>query len=424
MKIGIIIGRIGGVDGVALETEKWIQVFQRMGHEVFILSGQFEERELDVMHETLYPVLSFFSTECEWEQDAAFFNPVKDPSQLVEAINSVSDDISNRILSWIDEKEIDVLLSENASALPSHLSMALGIWKAVESCGLPTLTHDHDFHWERGDRYKSPHDDINEMVEKYFPLNLPNVKHAVINLHAQKRLKERYGIESLVVPNVMDFDMPYGFKTEGNKNLLKDLGFTNGAIPVFQITRIVERKGIEVAIELIHKLQDQNVKLVITGNHNDDEGGKYYRQLINQIHDLKLNNQVVFASNLIQNHSWQGHHGSVKYSLSDAYAYANSCTYFSTYEGFGNAFVEAILAKTPVFVNNYEPVFMPDIGSKGFKVVMLEDNKLTDKAIEQMKEIIYNPKLSQEIGAFNFELGKKHFSYDVLQEKLEQLLVL
>lgn len=424
MKIGIIIGRIGGVDGVALETEKWIEVFQRMGHEVFILAGQFEERELDVMHETLYPVLSFFSSECEWEQDAAFFNPIKDSSGLVEAINSVSDEISERILSWIDEKEIDVLLSENASALPSHLSMALGIWKAVESSGLPTLTHDHDFHWERGDRYKSPHDEINEMVEKYFPLNLPNVKHAVINLHAQTRLKERYGIESLVVPNVMDFDMPYGLKTDENRSLLKDLGFTNGAIPIFQVTRIVERKGIEVAIELIHKLQDQNVKLVITGNHNDDEGGKYYRQLINQIHDLKLNNQVVFASNLIQNHSWRGHHGSVKYSLSDAYAYANSCTYFSTYEGFGNAFVEAVLAKTPVFVNNYKPVYMPDIGSKGFKVVMLEDNMLTDQAIEQMKEIIYNPKLSKEIGAFNFELGKKHFSYDVLQEKLEQLLVI
>jgi len=26
MKIGFIIGRIGGVDGVALEAEKWIQV--------------------------------------------------------------------------------------------------------------------------------------------------------------------------------------------------------------------------------------------------------------------------------------------------------------------------------------------------------------------------------------------------------------
>ncbi|MBL4655547.1 MAG: hypothetical protein JKY33_06975, partial [Bacteroidia bacterium] len=52
MRIGIIIGRIGGVDGVALETEKWIHVFQKMGHEVFILAGQFEERGIDKEHET------------------------------------------------------------------------------------------------------------------------------------------------------------------------------------------------------------------------------------------------------------------------------------------------------------------------------------------------------------------------------------
>ncbi len=42
MKIGIIIGRIGDVDGVALETEKWIEVLKKMGHEIFILSGQFK----------------------------------------------------------------------------------------------------------------------------------------------------------------------------------------------------------------------------------------------------------------------------------------------------------------------------------------------------------------------------------------------
>ena len=32
MRIGIVIGRIGGVDGVALETEKWIAVLKKMGH--------------------------------------------------------------------------------------------------------------------------------------------------------------------------------------------------------------------------------------------------------------------------------------------------------------------------------------------------------------------------------------------------------
>ena len=84
--------------------------------------------------------------------------------------------------------------------------------------------------------------------------------------------------------------------------------------------------------------------------------------------------------------------------------------------------MEAVLAKTPVFVNNYEPVFWPDIGSKGFKVVMLENNELTDEKVEQMREIIYNEKLNREIGEYNFELGKKHFSYEVLEEKLNQLI--
>jgi len=39
-----------------------------------------------------------------------------------------------------------------------------------------------------------------------------------------------------------------------------------------------------------------------------------------------------------------------------------------------------------------------------------------------MAEIIYNPKLGAEIADFNFELGKKEFSFDTLREKLEQLI--
>jgi glycosyltransferase involved in cell wall biosynthesis len=110
------------------------------------------------------------------------------------------------------------------------------------------------------------------------------------------------------------------------------------------------------------------------------------------------------------------------YTLSDAYAHATACTYFSTYEGFGNAFVEAVLAKTPIFVNNYKPVFWPDIGSLGFRVVMLEENQLTDEKVGQMKEVIYNKQLRKEIGEHNFQLGKKYFSYEVLEEKLRTLI--
>ena len=88
MNIGIIIGRIGGVDGVALETEKWIEVLQSMGHKVYTLSGQFQERPMDPETETLVSEMSFFSPESFWSQKKAFFYPETDPRELVEHLDA------------------------------------------------------------------------------------------------------------------------------------------------------------------------------------------------------------------------------------------------------------------------------------------------------------------------------------------------
>jgi len=53
---------------------------------------------------------------------------------------------------------------------------------------------------------------------------------------------------------------------------------------------------------------------------------------------------------------------------------------------------------------------------------MIEEGMLTDKAVEEMKQIIYDEKLNQEITEHNYNLGKKLFSYDTLEEKLQELL--
>ena len=421
MRIGIIIGRIGGVDGVALETEKWIEILHELGHEIFILSGQYEDRPIDPKHETLLPVLSFFSPESQWDQNKAFFALDPNPEPLLEHIKIASDRIAVKIVRWIQRKKIDILLSENASALACHLSMGVGIRKAVQKIGIPVVSHDHDFHWERGFRYISQHYEVNKLINSEFPLQLSDVRHAVINTNAQKHLKKHHGIEAMVVPNVMDFDRPFGQIRESNKLLHKDLGLNGDDTLLFQVTRIVERKGIEVAIDLVHRLADKRVKLIITGNHNDDEKDQYYHRLIEDIHDLCLIDQVIFVDSLIRHHTREDKHSSKAYLLSDAYANATACTYFSVYEGFGNAFIESVIAKKPIFVNNYKPVFWPDIGSKGFKLVMLENNVLTDEAVEEIREILYNEKLGREIVEHNYELGKKHFSYDVLREKLPLL---
>jgi glycosyltransferase involved in cell wall biosynthesis len=411
MRIGIIIGRIGGVDGVALETEKWIDILKKLGHEVFIMSGEFESWKMDRKHHTLFPALSFFSAEAEWEQRKAFFEPDEDPNPLLEHIERWSDMIEKRLLRWVKAKKIEVVLSENASALPCQLSMGVAIKKLIKRTGLPIVTHDHDFHWERGERYMSVHPEVNQYVDENFPLLLPDVRHAVINTFGVETFKNRFGRKALLVPNVMDFNRPYGIPTPENEFFLRDVGVREGEIALLQVTRIVRRKGIETAISLIDKLNDDKLKLVITGNNNDDENKEYYNELIDQIHDLNLSRQVIFASHKVLDHK----------DLSDVYAHGRACTYFSTYEGFGNAFVECILAKKPIFVNNYKPVYMQDIGNKGFETVMIEDSHLTDEKVKQMAEIIYDPVRCREIGEYNFEVGKKHFSYEVLEEKLNTL---
>lgn len=411
MRIGIIIGRIGGVDGVALETEKWIDILKKLGNEVFIMSGEFESWKMDYEHNYLFPALSFFSAEAEWEQRKAFFEPDKDAGPLLDHVENWSNKIEEAMLKWVTAKKIDVLLSENASALPCQLSMGVAIKKLIQKTGLPIVTHDHDFHWERGERYVSIHPEINQFVDANFPLLLPNVKHAVINTFGVETFKNRFDIDATLVPNVMDFNRIYGVPTPENKFFLRDVGVSEDEIALLQVTRIVRRKGIETAISLIDKLADKKLKLVITGNNNDDENKEYYNELIDQIHELNLSNQIMFAAHKVLDHK----------DLSDVYAHGRAATYFSTYEGFGNAFVETILAKKPIFVNNYKPVYMQDIGNKGFETVMIEDGNLTNHSIQQMSDIIYNPKRCLEIGEYNFNLGKKHFSYEVLEEKLSDL---
>ncbi len=411
MRIGIIIGRIGGVDGVALETEKWIDVLKKLGHEVFIMSGEFESWDMDYEHDYLFPALSFFSAEAEWEQRKAFFEHDSDPGPLLDHIENWSNIIEKTMLQWVKDKKIEAILSENASALPSHLAMGVAIKKLIENTGLPIVTHDHDFHWERGNRYISVHDEVNALINDTFPLLLPNVRHAVINTFGVETFADRFNLDATMVPNVMDFDRIYGVPTQENQFFLKDIGVTEDEIALLQVTRIVRRKGIDTAISLIDKLDDKKLKLVITGNNNDDENKQYYNELIDQIHELNLSNQIIFAAHKVLDHK----------DLSDVYAYGRAATYFSTYEGFGNAFVETVLAKKPIFVNNYKPVYMQDIGNKGFETVMIEDSDLTNDKVQQMSDIIYNPKRCIEIGEYNFNLGKKYFSYDVLEEKLNSL---
>jgi hypothetical protein len=109
-----------------------------------------------------------------------------------------------------------------------------------------------------------------------------------------------------------------------------------------------------------------------------------------------------------------------KYSLWDVYAFADFITYPSLYEGFGNAFLEAVYLKKPILINRYS-TFVKDIEPLGFKLPLM-DGYVSAKTVQEVKAILESPEARNEMVDHNFEIARHHFSFNVLRNRLELLM--
>jgi glycosyltransferase involved in cell wall biosynthesis len=113
--------------------------------------------------------------------------------------------------------------------------------------------------------------------------------------------------------------------------------------------------------------------------------------------------------------------GGKKYSLWDCYLNADFVTYPSTYEGFGNAFLEALWFRKPILVNRYS-IFQQDIEPLGFDVVVME-NYVTPDTVDTVRALLDSPDTVDMIANRNFELARKFFSFTLLEQRLRQVLM-
>ncbi len=414
MNLGIIISRIGGIDEVALEAEKWIEVLKKLGHKVFILSGQFENRKIDMSFERRIPEMSLYSPESYWEQKKAFFHPDYNEDDLLEHLDVYSRVIEDKIIRFIEDFNIDILISENSSSLPSHMSQGVAIKRAVNKFRVPTIVHSHTFAWERDDRYISPHKRINKLVNDTFPLSLSNCYHVVTCSDHKNLLKEKFDLESHIIPYVMDFMSDNHIF---NDKILSTLDIQLDDIVLAQVTRIVEHKGIENTINLLGKLNDPKIKLLITGSYSDDAGGKYYQMLLDLIAKLNLHNNVIFGNQFFINSNSNKY---TSFSPLDAYKISRASTIFSKNEGCLNNVVESSYMKKPLIINSYNKTFYTDIIKKGFEFIVTDDNEINSDIINSILDLLYlnNHRRYNDIVENNFEIGKKYFSYNILEENL------
>src|SRR5439155_21049736 len=288
--------------------------------------------------------------------------------------------------------------------------LGLAMTEVIAQTGLQTIEHHHDFAWER-ERFTTTA--VNDYLRAAFPPDLPHIEHVVINSMAQKELARRCSLPSAIIPNVVDFETPPPGIDDYNADLRREIGLREDDFFILQPTRIVARKGIEHAIELVRRLKEPRAKLVIS-HPGGDEGDEYMKLLKERIADAQID--VRFIADRVGEERVVNAHGRKVYTLFDVYPHADLVTYPSHYEGFGNAFLEAIYFRKPVVVHTYS-VYARDIAPLGFKTIEMTQ-LVSNQVVEQTRELLRDKPMREAWATINYELGLKYFSYAVARRKL------
>jgi glycosyltransferase involved in cell wall biosynthesis len=413
-KIGFVSTRLAGTDGVSLETLKWVSILNKMGHECCCFAG-----ESDWPEDRAYvvPEAHFAYPEVQALQVDLFDDYVRSPetSRQVQALKEL---LKDHLYKFVHTFDLDLLVAENILAIPMHVPLGLALTEFIAETDFQTIGHHHDFGWERR-RFKVSA--ASDYQLGAFPPILHSVHHVVINSYGARQLALRTGATSILVPNVMDFDIPPAEPDGYAADLRAVLGIGPDEYLLLQPTRVVPRKRIEHAIELTSRLCRAGLTCSLVISHSSGDEGTDYEDHLASLAEI-MGVRLVFASGIIGHQRGKAPHDSKIYSLADAYEVCDLVTYPSTVEGFGNAFLETIYYRRPIVMASYE-IFKRDIEPKAFQVIPIEDF-ITPETVARSAEVLRNPDLAAEMCQRNYELGRRYYSYHVLEDLLTVLLYL
>lgn len=403
--VGFVSFRIAGTDGVSLETKKWADIFERNHCQCFYLGGELDTPE---DHSMFAPFFHFQEPEVRETYQACFANTTR-PAELTRTLHEHREQIKASLYEFVERFNIDILVPENAVTIPLNVPLGMAITEFIAETGINTIAHHHDFFWERKRFLVNC---VWDYLNSCFPPHLPSIHHVVINSSGRNQLALRTGITATLIPNVMDFETPAPGIDEYSADVRRVLGVDDDELFVLQPTRVVQRKGIEHAIELVARLK-RKAALVIS--HASGDEGYEYQTRVREYADM-LDIRAIFVDEIIADSRGTTRDGRKIYSLQDVYPHADLVTYPSIFEGFGNAFLEAVYFRKPIVVNNYT-IYSHDIKPLGFRVVEMDDF-VSAETVRHTAEVLDNPRLAAEMVETNYQLALRHFSYTNLEKKL------
>ncbi|MCC5830570.1 MAG: glycosyltransferase family 4 protein [Phycisphaeraceae bacterium] len=446
--------RLGRTDGVSLEVDKWRAILRdRLGHQVRYCSGNDDVAgndhlpELYAQHPRTWKILR--------NGTVAMTDDYAREEDLELEIYNHADVIEAKLLQFITEKKVDVLIPNNLCSGGYQPAAAIAFHRVIQRTGKPAIIHSHDFYFEDSGEVSATCQTVASIYERYFPPKLPNVRHVVINRIAQRRIKERKNIDARVVPNVFDFRQEPWRQDDYNADFREAFGIGADDLLALQATRILDRKGVEMAIDLVAKLGEPQRRRALSGMKTAVGGrvgessrivllcagivetigisGDYWNAL--KDHARELGVEMIHVGDRVAHSRGRDDGGRKIYSLWDSYVQADFVTYPSTWEGWGNQFIEAVFARLPVVVFEY-PVWRSDLGPAGFDVISLggevdrRDSRglahvagsVLERAADQTVAVLTDPDRRERMAEANYRIGLERFSMETLEGIIRELL--
>jgi len=302
--------RLGGADGVAVESRKWEWALRELGFAVRRVAGELDDdRRPD---DITLPFLAIDPTD----------DSLPAPDALAAALAGA-----------------DLVIVENLCSLPINPDAAALAASVLDAHEGPVVFHHHDLPWQRAGL----------PTPANIPPHRPNSLHVTINDHSRVQLENR-GFDAVTLRNAFDLD-----PARGDRNATRAaFGLALDDLVLLQPTRAIPRKNIPAAItfaaELAARVPDRAVRLWITGPAEDGYDDVFARLVAESTVPVTVGRAA---------------------SAPDAYAAADLVLFPSTWEGFGNPVIESIAHRRPIVVGNY-PV-LDELRAFGVHLLSIDD---------------------------------------------------
>ncbi len=253
MEIGLIHYRVGETDGVSLEMAKWKKVLEKMGFKVYLIAG-----DMGTAAGFKIPAISYVHSENNILKHKSFVDLDEWTNEkYIYEMENYTTYIYDQLKELMN---LDIMIVNNIFSLAHNPAAAIALYNFCKDKNIKMIGHHHDFYWER-DYYAHP---TNNYIRKVLQMYIPpeDITHVVINSITQEKLKIEKNIDSTVVPNVFDFNQKQWEIDDYNLKIYDKLQISKDDLIFLQATRVVKRKAIELAIDVVSEVNKDLKKIL------------------------------------------------------------------------------------------------------------------------------------------------------------------